>query len=61
MPMQGRYDVVGVIYIDTSTTPQRIIQQKGHQNKFTDEHLKPTIAIAHQAALAANIPVIIRP
>ena len=23
VPMQGRYDVVGVIYIDTSTTPQR--------------------------------------
>ena len=21
VPMQGRYDVVGVIYIDTSTTP----------------------------------------
>jgi signal transduction histidine kinase len=54
VPMQGRYDVVGVIYIDTSTTPQRIIQQKGHQNKFTDEHLKLMIAIAHQAALAVE-------
>jgi signal transduction histidine kinase len=54
VPMQGRYDVVGVIYIDTSTSPQRIIQQKGHQNKFTDEHLKLMIAIAHQAALAVE-------
>lgn len=54
VPMQGRYDVVGVIYIDTSTTPQRIIQQKGHQNRFTDEHLKLMIAIAHQAALAVE-------
>ncbi|MEX0678932.1 MAG: ATP-binding protein [Pirellulales bacterium] len=54
VPMQGRYDVVGVIYIDTSTTPQRIIQQKGHHNKFTDEHLKLMIAIAHQAALAVE-------
>jgi signal transduction histidine kinase len=54
VPMQGRYDVVGVIYIDTSSSPQRIIQQKGHQNKFTEEHLKLMIAIAHQAALAVE-------
>jgi signal transduction histidine kinase len=54
VPMQGRYDVVGVIYIDTSITPQRIIQQKGQQNKFTDDHLKLMIAIAHQAALAVE-------
>ncbi len=54
VPMQGRYDVVGVIYIDTSTTPQRVIQQRGPQNKFTDEHLKLMIAIAHQAALAVE-------
>jgi two-component system, NtrC family, sensor kinase len=54
VPMQGRYDVVGVIYIDTSISPQRIIQQRGAQNKFTDEHLKLMIAIAHQAALAVE-------
>ena len=54
VPMQGRYDVVGVIYIDTSTSPQRIVQQRGHQNKFSDEHLKLMIAIAHQAALAVE-------
>lgn len=51
VPMQGRYDVVGVIYIDTSLTPQRILQQ-GSANKFNQEHLKLMIAIAHQAALA---------
>ena len=51
VPMQGRYDVVGVIYIDTSITPQRMLQQ-GSANKFTQEHLKLMIAIAHQAALA---------
>ena len=53
VPMQGRYDVVGVIYIDTSITPQRIVQQ-GSANKFTEEHLKLMIAIAHQAALAVE-------
>jgi two-component system NtrC family sensor kinase len=51
VPMQGRYDVVGVIYIDTSLTPQRMLQQ-GSANKFNQEHLKLMIAIAHQAALA---------
>ncbi len=54
VPMQGRYDVVGVIYIDTSITPQRIIQQGGLANKFNEEHLKLMIAIAHQAALAVE-------
>ena len=53
VPMQGRYGVVGVVYIDTSLTPQRIVQQ-GISNKFTDEHLKLMIAIAHQAALAVE-------
>jgi signal transduction histidine kinase len=53
VPMQGRYDVVGVIYIDTSITPQRLLQQ-GSANKFTQEHLKLMIAIAHQAALAVE-------
>ncbi|MCC7473948.1 MAG: FHA domain-containing protein [Pirellulales bacterium] len=51
VPMQGRYDVVGVIYIDTFLTPQRMLQQ-GASNKFNQEHLKLMIAIAHQAALA---------
>jgi signal transduction histidine kinase len=51
--MQGRYDVVGVIYIDTALTPHRILQQ-GSANKFTQEHLKLMIAIAHQAALAVE-------
>lgn len=57
VPMQGRYDVVGVIYIDTSVSPQRILQQGASHpggNKFTEEHLKLMIAIAHQAALAVE-------
>jgi signal transduction histidine kinase len=51
--MQGRYDVVGVIYIDTSTSPQDLIQ-KGGATKFGEDHLKLMIAIAHQAALAVE-------
>lgn len=53
VPMQGRYDVVGLIYIDTSTPPERVLQQKP-TNKFNEEHLKLMIAIAHQAALAVE-------
>ena len=53
VPMQGRYDVVGVIYIDTSTPPRQLIQE-GQTNKFTEDHLKLMIAIAHQAALAVE-------
>jgi two-component system, NtrC family, sensor kinase len=53
VPLQGRYDVVGVIYIDTSTPPQEVIRQ-GRSNKFTEDHLKLMVAIAHQAALAVE-------
>ncbi len=53
VPMQGRYDVVGVIYIDTSISPQEVIQSGG-ANKFTEDHLKLMIAIGHQAALAVE-------
>jgi signal transduction histidine kinase len=54
VPMKGRYDVVGVIYIDTSTSAQQVIQQGGAANKFTEDHLKLMIAIGHQAALAVE-------
>ncbi len=53
VPMQGRYDMVGAIYIDTSTTPQQYIKQGGVE-KFTEDHLKLIIAIGHQAALAVE-------
>ncbi len=53
VPMQGRYEVVGVIYIDTAVTPQKTLAAKG-ANQFTEEHLRLMIAIAHQAALAVE-------
>lgn len=54
VPMQGRYSVVGVIYIDTSITPQRMMMNEGKVDQFTEEHLRLMIAIAHQAALAVE-------
>ncbi|NQT17717.1 MAG: FHA domain-containing protein [Planctomycetes bacterium] len=53
VPMQGRYDVVGVIYIDTSTSPQEVIA-KGGATKFSEDHLKLMVAIGHQSALAVE-------
>ena len=53
VPMQGRYGIVGVIYVDTFTPPGLMIQQGG-ANRFTEEHLKLMVAIGHQAALAVE-------
>ncbi len=52
VPMQGRYGVVGLIYIDTYTPPGRLLQGAAH--RFNEEHLKLMIAIGHQAALAVE-------
>ncbi len=52
VPMQGRYGVVGVIYIDTYIAPGRFIQRPA--NRFSEEHLKLMVAIGHQAALAVE-------
>ncbi|PHR97637.1 MAG: histidine kinase [Blastopirellula sp.] len=53
VPMQGRYGIVGIIYVDTYTPPGSItdINQK---NSFNEDHLKLMVAIAHQAALAVE-------
>jgi signal transduction histidine kinase len=53
VPMQGRYGIVGVIYIDTFTPPGKLLPTR-HANKFTEEHLKLMVAIGHQAALAVE-------
>jgi len=50
VPMQGRYDLVGVIYVDTWSSPADSIDQPG--GRFTHDHLKLMVAIGHQAALA---------
>lgn len=51
VPMRGRHDTLGVIYVDTASDPR--IALKSHQpSKFTDDHLKLMMAISHQAGLA---------
>ena len=51
VPMQGRYGVVGVLYIDTIVNANRESKSTG-LNVFNEEHLKMMVTIGHQAALA---------
>lgn len=51
VPLQGRYDIVGALYIDTYTPPGQLIAS-GNRQRFTDDHLRLITAIGHQAALA---------
>ncbi|MFI4875858.1 MAG: ATP-binding protein, partial [Blastopirellula sp. JB062] len=53
VPMQGRYGIVGAIYLDTFTAPGDLggMQRK---RRFNDDHLKLMVAVAHQAALAVE-------
>ena len=53
VPMQGRYGVVGAIYIDTFTPPGASLHSPSTRH-FSDEHLKLMVAIGHQAALAVE-------
>lgn len=53
VPMQGRYGVVGAIYIDTSTSPGKYVE-RGGVGRFNEDHLKLMIAIGNQAALAVE-------
>ena len=53
VPMQGRYGIVGVIYIDTFIPPGQYVESKG-MPKFNEDHLQLMVGIAHQAALAVE-------
>lgn len=55
VPMKGRHETVGVLFLDTQTTGQEIVKSgKEEPHKFTEDHLSLAIAIAHQAALAVE-------
>ncbi len=51
VPLQGRYDTVGALYVDTYTSPGEMVAT-GRTQRFTDDHLRLITAIGHQAALA---------
>jgi signal transduction histidine kinase len=51
VPLQGRYGIVGALYVDTYTPPGQLIAS-GNKQRFNDDHLRLITAIGHQAALA---------
>jgi len=51
VPLQGRFGVVGALYVDTYTDPGKLVAEGDHE-RFTDDHLRLITAIGHQAALA---------
>jgi signal transduction histidine kinase len=54
VPMQGRYDLQGAIYIDINTPPERILLENNPRGRFNEELLRLMIAIARQSALAVE-------
>ncbi len=51
VPLQGRFGVVGAMYVDTYTEPGELMSAGDHE-RFNDDHLRLITAIGHQAALA---------
>jgi len=54
VPMQGRYELMGVIYVDITTSPQRVLLDGGKASKFNDDLLRLMVAIGRQSALAVE-------
>jgi signal transduction histidine kinase/pSer/pThr/pTyr-binding forkhead associated (FHA) protein len=63
VPMKGRHETLGVLYLDTHSTPKDIVTAAlvspdpgaaPPTGKFTGDSLSLAIAIAHQAALAVE-------
>jgi len=54
VPMQGRYELLGVIYVDTTTRAQDALFATAPAHRFTDELLTLLLAIGRQSALAVE-------
>jgi signal transduction histidine kinase/pSer/pThr/pTyr-binding forkhead associated (FHA) protein len=54
VPMKGRHETLGVLYLDTRTTARESAQRKSATGKFTEDHLRLAVAVGHQAALAVE-------
>lgn len=54
VPMKGRHETIGVLYLDTRSNPNDLARRKTSLGKFNEDHLALAIAIGHQAALAVE-------
>jgi signal transduction histidine kinase/pSer/pThr/pTyr-binding forkhead associated (FHA) protein len=53
VPMQGRHELMGVIYVDITTPVDRLLS-KGKPAGFREDQLRMLVAIGRQAALAVE-------
>jgi signal transduction histidine kinase len=54
VPMRGRRDTVGVLFLDSQATLKQFVSRGKDTGRFTDDHLHLASAIAHQAAIAVE-------
>ena len=54
VPMKGRREVVGVLFLDTQSSLKQVVSRGLDVSKFTEDHLHLASAIAHQAAIAVE-------
>ncbi len=52
VPIYGHLELMGVIYVDITTPPERVLVEQGHAHKFSEDQLRLLVAIGRQAALA---------
>ncbi len=52
VPMQGRVDLMGAIYVDITTPSSEAIVGQSGKHRFDDEQLKLLLAIGRQSAMA---------
>ena len=54
VPMKGRRETVGVLFLDTQSTLKQFVSRGVETGKFSEDHLTLASAIAHQAAIAVE-------
>lgn len=54
VPMKGRRETVGVLFLDTQSTLKQVVARGQEGGRFTEDHLTLASAIAHQAAIAVE-------
>ena len=54
VPMQGRHELLGAIYIDITTSPEKVLLGRAPAGKFHEDLLRLMVAVGRQAALAVE-------
>ncbi|MCS7022446.1 MAG: ATP-binding protein [Gemmataceae bacterium] len=54
VPLRGRRETVGVLFLDTQSSVKQLLQNYPHGGKFREDHLTLVMAVAHQAAIAVE-------